>query len=89
MALPLHSCQIRSHDSGQYDAIEGTGAADAGDAGGDFLDVAKMEQVGSDEWTQHAGDKGDRRRMWQALGHDMRIDLSLPCIRRDTEERSV
>lgn len=55
----LNSCQACRDDPGRHDAVEDTGAADAADADGDFLDVAQMEQVRADEWPQHTGDEGD------------------------------
>jgi len=55
------SRQIGRNDAGEYDPVEGAGPADTGDAGSDFLDVAKMKEVRPDERAEQAGDKGDGR----------------------------
>ena len=62
------SRQIRSNDAGEHDPIEGAGAADAGDAGGDFGHVAEVEQIGADERAQHPGPSRIAKR-W-ILGND-------------------
>jgi len=41
-------CQVGRDDTGEYDPVEGAGAADAGDAGGELMNC----QAGEDNWHQ-------------------------------------
>lgn len=53
--------QVRCHDARQDNAVESPRAADAGHAGGDFGNVAKMEEIRADERAEHAGNEGNGR----------------------------